>query len=86
MEPVMPSSPPSLPYGEARMDFNLPEVPSGFKSLVEDAVNAEVAADRAVAVKVLPRAEALSLPVSPVMADAAVDAVIAACNDWRGSA
>jgi dTDP-4-amino-4,6-dideoxygalactose transaminase len=31
-------------------------------------------------------AEALSLPVSPVMETAAVDAVIAACNAWKASA
>ncbi|MEU2665344.1 alanyl-tRNA editing protein [Micromonospora sp. NPDC007220] len=48
--------------GEARMDFNLPEVPSDFKSRIEELVNAEVAADRAVAVRVLPRDEALALP------------------------
>ncbi|MEV4544972.1 alanyl-tRNA editing protein [Micromonospora echinaurantiaca] len=48
--------------GEARMDFNLPEVPPDFKSRIEDLVNAEVAADRSVAVRVLPRAEALALP------------------------
>lgn len=48
--------------GEARMDFNLPEVPSDFKSRIEELVNAEVAADRAVAVRVLPREEALALP------------------------
>jgi misacylated tRNA(Ala) deacylase len=48
--------------GEARMDFNLPEVPPDFKALLEASVNTEVAADRAVAVKVLPRAEALELP------------------------
>jgi misacylated tRNA(Ala) deacylase len=48
--------------GEARMDFNLPEVPADFKARLEEVVNAEVAADRAVAVKVLPRDEALSLP------------------------
>ncbi|MET8305937.1 alanyl-tRNA editing protein [Micromonospora sp. NPDC005173] len=48
--------------GEARMDFNLPEVPADFKSRIEELVNAEVAADRAVAVRVLPRVEALSLP------------------------
>ncbi|MEJ3748215.1 alanyl-tRNA editing protein [Actinomycetes bacterium KLBMP 9797] len=48
--------------GEARMDFNLPQVPEGFKSLLEDAVNAEVAADRPVAVQVLPREKALALP------------------------
>ncbi|MFG3422011.1 alanyl-tRNA editing protein [Micromonospora sp. NPDC048063] len=48
--------------GEARMDFNLPEVPPDFKSRIEELVNTEVAADRAVAVRVLPRAEALALP------------------------
>jgi misacylated tRNA(Ala) deacylase len=48
--------------GEARMDFNLPELPAGFKATVEERVNAEVAADRAVAVRVLPRAEALAIP------------------------
>jgi misacylated tRNA(Ala) deacylase len=48
--------------GEARMDFNLPEVPPDFKARLEELVNAEVAADRSVAVKVLPRAEALAIP------------------------
>ncbi|WP_433530064.1 alanyl-tRNA editing protein [Micromonospora sp. CA-263727] len=48
--------------GEARMDFNLPEVPADFKTRIEDLVNAEVAADRSVATRVLPRAEALALP------------------------
>ena len=48
--------------GEARMDFNLPELPEGFKAKVEDAVNAEVTADRAVQVQVLPREEALAIP------------------------
>ncbi|PWR12558.1 alanyl-tRNA editing protein [Micromonospora sicca] len=48
--------------GAARMDFNLPEVPPDFKSRIEELVNAEVAADRSVAVRVLPRAEALALP------------------------
>jgi misacylated tRNA(Ala) deacylase len=48
--------------GEARMDFNLPELPEGFKATIEDRVNAEVAADRAVEVRVLPRAEALAIP------------------------
>src|SRR3569833_1180728 len=32
--------------GSARMDFNLPEVPPGFKEAVEEACNAEIAADR----------------------------------------
>ncbi|TDC39549.1 alanyl-tRNA editing protein [Micromonospora sp. 15K316] len=48
--------------GEARMDFNLPEVPADFKTRIEELVNAEVAADRSVAVRVLPRADALALP------------------------
>jgi misacylated tRNA(Ala) deacylase len=48
--------------GEARMDFNLPEVPSDFKVRLEELVNAEVVADRAVAVRVLSRDEALALP------------------------
>ncbi|MFI6261089.1 alanyl-tRNA editing protein [Micromonospora sp. NPDC051006] len=48
--------------GEARMDFNLPEVPPDFKTRIEELVNVEVAADRAVAVRVLPRSEALALP------------------------
>jgi misacylated tRNA(Ala) deacylase len=48
--------------GEARMDFNLPELPEGFKATIEERVNAEVSADRAVQVRVLPRAEALALP------------------------
>ena len=48
--------------GEARMDFNLPEVPDGFKATVEDRVNAEIANDRVVEVRVLPREEALAVP------------------------
>src|SRR5947209_8328755 len=48
--------------GEARMDFNLPEVPPDFKARLEELVNTEVRADRKVAVSVLPRTEALALP------------------------
>jgi misacylated tRNA(Ala) deacylase len=48
--------------GEARMDFNLPEVPSDFKARLEEMVNAEVVADRRVDVRVLGRDEALALP------------------------
>jgi misacylated tRNA(Ala) deacylase len=48
--------------GEARMDFNLPQVPPDFKARLEELVNTEVSADRAVAVKVLPRDQALALP------------------------
>ncbi|MEV0622906.1 alanyl-tRNA editing protein [Nonomuraea sp. NPDC050404] len=46
----------------ARMDFNLPEVPAGFKEAVEDACNAEIIADRRIDVRVLPRAEAFEIP------------------------
>ncbi|GAA1031590.1 alanyl-tRNA editing protein [Virgisporangium ochraceum] len=48
--------------GTARMDFNLPEVPSDFKTRLEDLINAEVVADRRVDVRVLERDEALALP------------------------
>ena len=47
---------------EARMDFNLPEVPAGFKEAVAAACEAEVAADRAIEVSNLPRAEAFQIP------------------------
>lgn len=46
----------------ARMDFNLPEVPPGFKEAVEDACNAEVTADRRIDIRVLPRKEAFDIP------------------------
>jgi misacylated tRNA(Ala) deacylase len=46
----------------ARMDFDLPEVPPGFKEAVEGACNAEVAAGRRIDVRVLPRDEALAIP------------------------
>jgi misacylated tRNA(Ala) deacylase len=49
------------PYS-ARMDFDLPEVPAGFKETVEAACNAEIAAGRRIDVRVLPRAEALAIP------------------------
>jgi misacylated tRNA(Ala) deacylase len=48
--------------GEARMDFNLPEVPPDFKARLEELVNAEVIADRQVTAQVLPRERALALP------------------------
>ncbi len=48
--------------GEARMDFNLPEVPGDFKARLEELVNAEVLADRQVTAEVLPRDQALALP------------------------
>ncbi|TDB86240.1 alanyl-tRNA editing protein [Actinomadura sp. 7K534] len=46
----------------ARMDFDLREVPPGFKQAVEDACNAEVEADRRIDVRTLPRAEAFEIP------------------------
>lgn len=48
--------------GEARMDFDLTEVPADFKTRVEDLVNAEIAADRRVDIRVLPRPEAMAIP------------------------
>jgi len=45
-----------------RIDFNLPEIPPGFRESVEAAINAEVDADRAIVARVLPRAEALAIP------------------------
>lgn len=47
---------------EARMDFNLPEIPPDFKASLEDAVNAELVADRRVDIRVLPREDALAIP------------------------
>jgi misacylated tRNA(Ala) deacylase len=46
----------------ARMDFNLPEVPPGFRDAVEAACNAEVRAGRRIDVRVLPRDEAFTIP------------------------
>jgi misacylated tRNA(Ala) deacylase len=46
----------------ARMDFNLPQVPDGFRDAVESACNAELAANRRIDVRVLPREEAFALP------------------------
>jgi misacylated tRNA(Ala) deacylase len=46
----------------ARMDFNLPQVPDGFRQAVEDQCNLEIDADRRIDVRVLPRDEAFALP------------------------
>ena len=46
----------------ARMDFDLPKVPAGFKDAVETACNAEIAAGRRIDVRVLPRADAFAIP------------------------
>jgi misacylated tRNA(Ala) deacylase len=47
---------------EARMDFNLPELPEGFRERVAQACAEEVAADRRIDVKVLPYDEAFQIP------------------------
>jgi misacylated tRNA(Ala) deacylase len=49
------------PY-TARMDFDLPKVPPGFKETVESACNKEIDAGRRIDVRVLPRAEAFAIP------------------------
>jgi len=45
-----------------RLDFNLDEVPEGFKESVEETCNIEVRADRAITAYELPRAEAFQIP------------------------
>lgn len=45
-----------------RLDFNLEQVPEGFKEAVETACNAEVVADRAIQSYTLPREEAFAIP------------------------
>jgi misacylated tRNA(Ala) deacylase len=47
---------------EGRLDFNLDGVPEGFKEAVEDAINAEVEADRAIRAYALARDEAFAIP------------------------
>src|SRR5436309_4203724 len=46
---------------EARMDFNLPIVPDGFKGAVATACATEIAADRAITTTTLPRDTAFSM-------------------------
>jgi misacylated tRNA(Ala) deacylase len=46
----------------ARMDFDLPVVPEGFKDAVEAACNAEIAAGRQIDIRELPRDDALAIP------------------------
>ncbi len=45
-----------------RLDFNLPEVPPGFKEELERVVNEEILADRAITARVVARAEAVADP------------------------
>jgi len=47
---------------EARMDFNLPEVPEGFKDRVAAACSEEVALDRAIEVSTMSREDAFAIP------------------------
>jgi misacylated tRNA(Ala) deacylase len=47
---------------EGRLDFNLEGIPEGFKESVEDAINAEVDADRAIRAYSLARDEAFAIP------------------------
>ena len=46
----------------ARMDFDLPDIPSDFRDRVAAACAAEIAADRRIDVRVLPREEAMRIP------------------------
>jgi len=48
------------PYA-ARMDFDLPELPDGFKDAVQAACNAEIAAGRRIDVRVIPRDDAFAI-------------------------
>jgi misacylated tRNA(Ala) deacylase len=46
---------------EGRMDFDLPEVPDGFRDRVQQACTDEIAADRPIVVRAMPRAEAFAI-------------------------
>ena len=46
----------------ARMDFDLPQLPEGFKYAVENTCNAEIAAGRRIVIRVMPRDEAFEIP------------------------
>jgi misacylated tRNA(Ala) deacylase len=46
----------------ARMDFDLAEVPADFKERIAESVNAEIAVDRRIEVRTLPRDEAFAIP------------------------
>ena len=48
--------------GEARMDFDLPELPEGFRDRVSAACAEEVRADRVITVANLPREQAFAIP------------------------
>jgi misacylated tRNA(Ala) deacylase len=44
------------------MDFDLPQLPEGFRDAVESACNAEIEAGRRIDVRVLPRDDAFAIP------------------------
>ncbi|HEU5034956.1 MAG TPA: alanyl-tRNA editing protein [Mycobacteriales bacterium] len=46
---------------EGRMDFDLPQVPEGFRDRVQEACNTEIATDRQIVVRELPRTEAFAI-------------------------
>jgi misacylated tRNA(Ala) deacylase len=46
---------------EGRMDFDLPSVPDGFRDRVQEACNAEIAADRRIVVRSMAREEAFAI-------------------------
>lgn len=52
----------SMEPGVARMDFNLPDVPPGFKALIEETCNQEVMAGRRIVTTTMPREEAFKIP------------------------
>lgn len=52
----------SMEPGSARMDFELERMTTGFATEIEARVNAEIAADREIQVRILPRAEAFAIP------------------------
>jgi misacylated tRNA(Ala) deacylase len=46
---------------EARMDFDLPSVPEGFREQVQETCNAEITADRQIVVRTMPRDDAFAI-------------------------
>jgi misacylated tRNA(Ala) deacylase len=46
---------------EGRMDFDLPSVPEGFREQVQETCNAEIAADRQIVVRTMPRDDAFAI-------------------------
>jgi misacylated tRNA(Ala) deacylase len=46
---------------EARMDFDLPSVPEGFREQVQETCNAEIAADRQIVVRTMQREDAFAI-------------------------